>query len=61
MENPVVGSDRAACTITCEMPDGKRLISNTIYELTGGKIARQGKYEREQRQQRQRTKVSTVG
>jgi hypothetical protein len=41
MDNPLVGSDRAACTITCEMPDGKRLVSNTIYELSDGKIVRQ--------------------
>ncbi len=41
MENPVVGEDRAACTITCEFPDGRRLVSNTIYELEDGKIVRQ--------------------
>ena len=41
MENPVVGQDRAACTITCEFPDGRRLVSNTIYDLKGGKIVRQ--------------------
>ena len=41
MENPVVGEDRAACTITCEFPDGRRLVSNTIYDLKGGKIVRQ--------------------
>ena len=41
MENPVVGEDRAACTITCEFPDGRRLVSNTIYDLKDGKIIRQ--------------------
>src|SRR6266536_4539966 len=41
MENPVVGDDRAACTITCEFPDGRRLVSNTIYDLKDGKIIRQ--------------------
>ena len=41
MENPVVGEDRAACTITCEFPDGRRLVSNTIYDLKDGKIVRQ--------------------
>ena len=41
MENTVVGEDRAACTITCEFPDGRRLVSNTIYDLAGGKIVRQ--------------------
>ena len=41
MENPVAGEDRAACTITCEFPDGRRLVSNTIYDLKDGKIIRQ--------------------
>ena len=41
MDNPVVGQGRAACTITCEMPDGKRLVSNTIYDLKDGEIVRQ--------------------
>ncbi len=41
MENPVIGQDRAACTITCILPDGRRLISNTIYELRNGLIVRQ--------------------
>jgi len=36
-----VGTDRAACTITCEFPDGRRLLSNTIYDLRDGKIVRQ--------------------
>jgi SnoaL-like domain len=41
MDKPFVGQDRAACTITCEMPDGKRLVSNTIFDLAEGKIVRQ--------------------
>jgi hypothetical protein len=41
MENLVVGADRAACTITCEFPDGRRLLSNTIYDFADGRIARQ--------------------
>jgi hypothetical protein len=41
IDNPLVGQDRAACTITCQMPDGKRLVSNTIYDLEDGKIVRQ--------------------
>lgn len=41
MENPVVGTERAACTITCEFPNGQRLVSNTIYTLEAGKIVRQ--------------------
>jgi len=30
-----------ACTITVELPDGRWLLSNTIYDLKGGKITRQ--------------------
>lgn len=41
MENLVAGDGRAACTITCGLPDGRRLVSNTIYELKDGKIVRQ--------------------
>jgi len=41
IDNTFVADDRAACTITCELPDGRRLISNTIYDLADGKIVRQ--------------------
>jgi hypothetical protein len=41
IDNTFVAGDRAACTITCALPDGRRLISNTIYDLEGGKIVRQ--------------------
>ena len=41
MENVVAGSDRAACTITCAFPDGRRLLSNSIYDVKNGKIVRQ--------------------
>ena len=41
LENLVVGGDRAACTITCEFPDGRRLVSNTIYDIRDGKVVRQ--------------------
>ena len=41
MDNVVAGPDRAAATITCVFPDGRRLVSNTIYDLKGGRIARQ--------------------
>jgi hypothetical protein len=41
MDNAVAGADRAAATITCVFPDGRRLVSNTIYDLKGGRIARQ--------------------
>ena len=41
VDNTLVAGDRAACTITCALPDGRRLVSNTIYDLEGGKIVRQ--------------------
>ena len=41
LDNAVVGGDRAACTITCDLPDGRHLVSNTIYDLEDGKIVRQ--------------------
>jgi hypothetical protein len=41
LENPVVGDDRAACTISVSFPDGRRLLSNTIYDLKDGKVVRQ--------------------
>ena len=41
MENPIAAADHAACTITCEFPDGRQLVSNTIYTVESGKIVRQ--------------------
>jgi hypothetical protein len=41
MDNVVAGASRAAATITCVFPDGRRLVSNTIYDLKDGRIARQ--------------------
>ena len=41
IENPVVGDESAACTITVRFPDGRRLISNTIFNIKDEKIVRQ--------------------
>lgn len=41
IDNVVTGEDRAACTITVEFPDHRRLLSNTIFDLQEGKIVRQ--------------------
>ena len=41
IDNEVTGEDRAACTITVEFPDHRRLLSNTIFHLRDGKIVRQ--------------------
>src|SRR5213594_2462430 len=41
LDNPVVTSDRAACTITVEFPGGGMLKANTIFHLEGNQITRQ--------------------
>ena len=37
----VLGSGRAAFSITCTFPDGKRVFERTIVEIAEGKIIRQ--------------------
>ena len=39
--NLVPGQERAACTVTCSFPSGRRVMSNTILELRDGVITRQ--------------------
>ena len=39
--NPVVGVDRAAATVTCEFPTGRKVVANVILELRDGRIARE--------------------
>jgi ketosteroid isomerase-like protein len=41
VENPVAGEDRAAATITCEFPGGRKVVANAILELSDGRIARE--------------------
>jgi ketosteroid isomerase-like protein len=41
VENGVVSGDRAALTVTCEFPGGRRVIANGILDLEGGRIVRQ--------------------
>jgi ketosteroid isomerase-like protein len=41
VENTVAGEDRAAATITCKFPGGRRVLANTILELEGGCIVRE--------------------
>lgn len=41
VENIVPGNDRAAATVTCEFPDGRKVVANAILELRAGKIARE--------------------
>jgi hypothetical protein len=39
--NTVAGEDRAAATITCEFPGGRRVLANAILELQDGRIVRE--------------------
>jgi ketosteroid isomerase-like protein len=41
VENAVAGEDRAAATVTCEFPGGRKVIANAILELRDGRIVRE--------------------
>lgn len=41
VENAVTGDDRAAATVTCEFPGGRKVVANSILELEGGRIVRE--------------------
>jgi hypothetical protein len=41
VENTVAGSERAAATITCAFPGGRRVLANAILELEDGRIVRE--------------------
>lgn len=41
VENPVAGDKRAAATVTCEFPGGRRVVANVILDLHDGRIARE--------------------
>jgi ketosteroid isomerase-like protein len=41
VENAVAGPDRAAATVTCEFPGGRRVVANGIFELDDGRIVRE--------------------
>jgi len=41
VENAVAGEDRAAATVTCEFPGGRRVVANSIMEIEGGRIVRE--------------------
>jgi hypothetical protein len=38
VENVVAGPERAAATITCEFPGGRKVIANSILEIDNGRI-----------------------
>ena len=41
VENAVIGEDRAAATVTCEFPGGRKVVANGIFELEDGRIIRE--------------------
>src|SRR3954467_7903214 len=41
VENAVIAEDRVACTFTCAFDDGRRVVANSIMDLSNGQIVRQ--------------------
>jgi ketosteroid isomerase-like protein len=41
VENAVAREDRAAATITCDFPGGRKVVANSIMEIEGGRIVRE--------------------
>jgi SnoaL-like domain len=41
VENAVAGQDRAAATVTCEFPGGRKVVANASLELENGRIVRE--------------------
>jgi hypothetical protein len=41
VENGVAGRERAAATITCQFPGGRKVLANAILELADGRIVRE--------------------
>jgi len=41
VENAVVGAHRAAATVTCHFPGGRKVVANGIFELEDGRIVRE--------------------
>jgi hypothetical protein len=41
LADEVVGDERAAFSLTCSSPDGKRVYEQVIVQLRGGKVVRQ--------------------
>jgi ketosteroid isomerase-like protein len=41
VENTVAGRDRAAATVTCEFPGGRKVVANAMLELRDGRIVRE--------------------
>lgn len=41
VENLVPGEERAAATVTCEFPNGRKVVANVILDLEEGRIVRE--------------------
>lgn len=41
VENAVAAEDRAAATVTCEFPGGRKVLANGIFDLRDGRIVRE--------------------
>ncbi len=41
VENAVAGEHRAAATVTCEFPGGRKVVANGIFELNDARIVRE--------------------
>jgi ketosteroid isomerase-like protein len=41
VESMIAADDRAAATITCEFPGGRKVVANSIMELENGRIVRE--------------------
>jgi ketosteroid isomerase-like protein len=41
VENAVAGEQRAAATVTCEFPGGRKVVANGIFDLEDGRIVRE--------------------
>jgi ketosteroid isomerase-like protein len=41
VENPVADEQRAAATITCEFPGGRKVLANAILEIADGRVVRE--------------------
>ncbi len=41
VENTVADEDRAAATVTCEFPGGRKVVANAVLELRDGRIVRE--------------------
>jgi ketosteroid isomerase-like protein len=41
VENTLAAEDRAAVTVTCEFPGGRKVVANGILELEDGRIVRE--------------------